>query len=86
MNRRCVMNWLMEVYRNPTVAFNTHSDEQQIEFAHDAIVLLKEQEAVVRCKDCKNGEPGACGYGIDCDGFWHDDDWFCADGKRKEGR
>ena len=38
---------------------------------------------VVRCKDCKNGEPGACGYGIDCDGVWHDDDWFCADGERK---
>jgi len=38
---------------------------------------------VVRCKDCKNGEPGACGDGIDCDGVWHDDDWFCADGKRR---
>lgn len=46
--------------------------------------LLKEQEAVVRCKDCKHGEPGACGDGIDCDGVWHDDDWFCADGERKD--
>ncbi len=44
MDRRCVMNWLIEVYRHPTVAFNTHSDEQQREFAHDALVLLKEQE------------------------------------------
>ena len=43
-------------------------------------------QELIRCKDCKNGEPGACGYGIDCDGFWHDDDWFCADGKRKEER
>lgn len=53
------------------------------ELLSDALDLLKEQEAVVRCKDCKNGEPGACGYGIDCDGFWHDDDWYCADGVRK---
>ena len=37
---------------------------------------------VVRCKNCKHGKPGACGDGIDCDGVWHDDDWFCADGKR----
>ena len=49
MDRRCVLGWLNEVYRHPTVAFNTYSDEQQIEFAHDALVLLKEQEA-------KNGE------------------------------
>ena len=51
----------------------------------DALALLKEQEAVVRCKDCKywnsnlgehcekiNGYPGA--------------EWFCANGERKEGR
>ena len=44
MGRCCVLGWLNEVYRHPTVAFNTYSDEQQIEFAHDALVLLKEQE------------------------------------------
>ena len=38
---------------------------------------------LVLCKDCKYGTPGACGDGIDCDGIWHDDDWFCADGERK---
>lgn len=38
---------------------------------------------IVRCKDCKWGEPGKCGGGIDCDGCWHDDDWFCADGERR---
>lgn len=46
MDRRCVWGWLNEVYRHPTVAFNTYSDEQQIEFAHDALVLLKDKEAV----------------------------------------
>ena len=53
MDRRCVFGWLNEVYRNPTVAFNTYSDEQQIEFAHDALVLLKEQEAETElCERC----------------------------------
>lgn len=44
---------------------------------------LEEQPEIVRCRDCKNGEQGACGYGIDCDGVWHADDWFCADGERR---
>ena len=39
---------------------------------------------LIRCKYCKNGKQGACRYGIDCDGVWHADDWFCADGKRKQ--
>lgn len=51
----------------------------------EAEELLKDSELVVRCKDCKHGEPGACGYGVDCDGIWRDDDGFCSDGKRKEG-
>lgn len=38
---------------------------------------------IVRCKDCKHGKPGACGYGVDCDGAWHDDDGFCSDGERQ---
>ena len=40
LDRRCVWDWLNDVYHNPTVAFNTYSDEQQIEFAHDALALL----------------------------------------------
>lgn len=51
LDRRCVWNWLNDVYRNPKVAFNTYSDEQQIEFAHDALVLLKDQEAVEPRRD-----------------------------------
>jgi hypothetical protein len=47
--------------------------------------LLKEQEAVVRCKDCKHYDPEEqrCGDGLD--GIFAPD-WFCADGERKEGR
>ena len=40
------------------------------------------RQTIVRCKDCKDGEPGACGDGVDCDGVWHEEDWFCADGER----
>lgn len=39
---------------------------------------------IVRCRDCKYGEPSACGDGVDCDGIWHDDEWFCADGERED--
>ena len=46
--------------------------------------LLKEQEAIVRCKDCKKRNSWEC---------WQyffgrikiPDDWFCADGEEKEG-
>ena len=51
----------------------------------DALALLKKQEAVVQCKDCK--------YYDNFNGCmsWHDvnsnnDNWYCADGERKEGR
>jgi hypothetical protein len=53
---------------------------------------LKEQPKIVQCKDCK--------YGVKSPTFqyypevtWcnkystsHNDEWFCADGERKEGR
>ena len=45
----------------------------------DALELLKEREAVVRCKDCKRVE--TC-----CRRRTNDPNWFCADGERKEGR
>ena len=75
-------------------------------FYKEVLALLKEQEAVVRCKDCEYGKPlldenavdentikfahlfechkmhDWCTDNIEC----HDGNWFCADGKRKEGR
>lgn len=47
---------------------------------------------LVRCKDCKFGHE--CEFDIKCEnegnpqmfGTRHKPDWFCADGKRKEGR
>lgn len=56
----------------------------------DALALLKEQEAVVRCKDCKHSEPW---YGDKSRCFlWHEtgidvfNDGFCNYGERQEGR
>ena len=46
MDRRCVMNWLNEVYVTPNMAFDEYTEDELKMFAHDAIVLLKEQEAV----------------------------------------
>ena len=48
---------------------------------------MKEQEAVVRCKDCKHRHSltGTC---VNIDGVCFQnyvaDDWFCADGERKQ--
>ena len=46
----------------------------------DVLNVLKEQETVVRCKDCKfYTDPQICPvFGMD-----RYDDWFCAAGKRR---
>ena len=63
---------------------------RMIEDALDTIKdALKEQPEIVRCKDCKDRFNGRCysrksdrvNFGVDVP-----DDWFCADGVRKEGR
>lgn len=44
---------------------------------------MKEQEAVVRCKDCAKHNKAKCPLS---DEYWEttkDDDWFCADGEKK---
>ena len=46
-------------------------------------VGLRQMAELIRCKDCTHGEPGVCGDGVVCDGIWHDNDWFCADGVRR---
>ena len=42
---------------------------------------------LIRCKDCKNGSIDQSGIkGVWCPvrNEWHDNNWFCADGKYKE--
>jgi len=44
----------------------------------DAIALLKEQQEIVRCKDCKRKDTLSCPKAP-----VRPDDWFCADGERR---
>ena len=58
-----------------------------LELREDALALLKEQEAVIRCKDCKHYNIIGCSKGFGwCERYdiGHADDWFCADGERKD--
>ena len=50
----------------------------------DALAMLKEQDAVVRCKDCKYQEDKGRRY-KDCNKHFLRayDDFFCADGERR---
>lgn len=52
----------------------------------DTLALLKEQETVVRCKDCRQGVERYKGDAMLCNatGRYHGLDWFCADGERVE--
>ena len=57
----------------------------------ETLALLKEQEAVVRCKDCRHWlpmdrfhqdyHPGRGYCELNC--WVRDFDWFCADGERR---
>ena len=64
MDKYCVMKWLNEVYVTPSRAFNEYTDDELKMFAHDALILLKEQES----------KPDKC---IICEGCGHklQDDW-----------
>lgn len=57
------------------------------EIIENVITLLKEQETVVRCKDCVKGsmvvQVGTLPY-ISCFGEDRPLDWFCADGRKNE--
>ena len=69
-------------------------DGCEVNLTLDAAALLKEQAEIVRCKDCKywlpmnrfdpDYHPGRGECELNC--WVRDFDWFCADGKRKEGR
>ena len=94
MNRKKVIKGLEWILDGDRFGFgvNWHIDsepkseeEQAGYYIQRAIDLLKEQDAVVRCKDCKyceypNAEREWCKKG-----HLHGnaETWFCADGKRR---
>ena len=81
----------MEQFRADLKPFcGNHADWERFDAG---LSMLKEQEAVVRCKDCKYAyltDDGECKY---CEMEKDDNDslveryrswdWFCADGERK---
>lgn len=70
-------------------AIETVRKAKSIGQAHRMLVQLPSVDAVpVRCKDCKHRDPEDrkcdCGHDI----MWQlprGDDWYCADGERKDG-
>ena len=64
-------------------AFGYVSFSVILEHCVNILNLLKEQE-VVRCKDC--AQNGQCSIQFKFADADNPDDWFCADGERKEGR
>ena len=69
MDRKCVFDWLNKVYIAPSLSYSEYTDEEIRIFAHDALVLLKEQEAVK--PTWSRGKPycGSCGLRILGDRF-----------------
>lgn len=66
------LEWILnDIEENGRCHVNYYAGE-----IRNVLALLKEQEPVVRCKDCKRR--------LECD-YWieNGDDWFCADGKRR---
>ena len=51
--------------------------------AMDAVFV--EADNIVRCKDCDNRGSSDCPIEELCTGWLPNDDWFCADGKWKDG-
>lgn len=69
------------------------SEGVELDMFREVLALLKEQEAVVKCKDCKYGHQLCADY-ISCEiseesesgcHLSHKPEWFCADGRKKDG-
>jgi hypothetical protein len=68
---------------NDAIATDTGYVEVPLWLFSEIIALLKEQEAVVRCKDCKYVDEGSMECNIKSGWFVVSPNWFCADGKRR---
>lgn len=84
-NLERISEWLFQQYRvvYDGDAPNYYDAYKTVDYA---IALLKEQEAVVRCKDCKyhfvDGDNVRFNMCLLNHNKVQSDDWFCADGER----
>jgi len=80
-----VIKDLDELYR---LIYQSNVDGEILGSLHDAIALLKDQQDVVRCKDCLHWddhmEECSNSDSICFRNGWTKPEWFCADGERKE--
>ena len=72
------------------------SEGVELDMLREVLALLKEQEdlgteqhpqELVRCKDCKNSgldSSGINGYWCSAHTEWHNGNWFCGDGERRD--
>lgn len=76
IEREAVIDLITRRYENPEIC------TQEINSIPAADVA-----PVVRCKDCKFHEDEEIGmvYCPNTIGGWIEEDWFCADGERKDG-
>lgn len=58
--------------------------EDIAQWTKDTLELLKEHEAVVRCKDCKKRFTEECGLRLTC--MPREDMFYCAAGRKQDGR
>ena len=79
MNRQEIINELNELIHDSPVRFPVEA----MTGLKDALAYIEGDGPLVRCKDCKHYKGGKCWnvmrrYGLH-------DDFFCADGKAKDG-
>jgi len=93
-DKSLVLDWLNEIVATPEEWQQFYSSSEQKGLAEKAIGMLKDRPEIVRCGECENHNPNKftnCGkhYG-ECKkiavgvGFYTEDDWYCAYGKRPE--
>ena len=99
MNREKVIKDLEECLRASCRGFRPRLscpyNDEEWDIMREALALLKEREEkynklaewseghIVFCKDCKHYRKGTCSAGAGM-AFPPPDDWFCADGERKD--
>jgi len=58
--------------------------EDQIDTQRDNLMILLNEPRIVKCKNCKKMETMYCPFYWRYKGTKYDD-WFCADGERRDG-
>lgn len=61
LDRNFVLSWLSKFYSNPTLAYETYTDEQHKVCAYDALVLMSAFNPVKPVRDKETGRCWCCG-------------------------